>query len=328
MTNPITIIGGPRDRLSVTERWLENLFAVTPGAGDEHRVIFVSGGTPGPLRERWEQRFGDRVDFVFEESFVNQAQVRNIGLRMAETTAAIVVDNDCYPRTGWLDALQRCHEDTGAVMVSPLILETARKIHCAGTDLYKNVREGKVYGHKHLRFHRMPYDDGCLLSRSRIDYGELHLELVEVAPTLEVEAFDERIVEVGEVDSGLAWAAAGREMYFEPGAIVLFDLGGHIDENDVAFFQWRWDLDDIAEGYRVFEEKHGFDMAEEGSFHDWLLDYHATLGRLARRYPSAATVRLGVEAKRVSDRAVKIPRRLQQRVRRRRQGGLTERLEG
>lgn len=305
----VTIVGGPRDRFSTTERWLDNLFATTPGAGDHHRVIFVAGGVPQHLRARWERRFGDRVEFVFRDEFINQPQVRNIGLSMATTELAVVSDNDCYPRRGWLEAMVRCQQETGAVMVSPLILEKPTVIHCAGTDLYKNVRGGREYGHKHLRFYKMPYVDGCNLERSPIDYGELHLELVRVRPTLELGAFDERIFEVGEVDSGLTWAKGGHRMFFEPEAVVLFDLGGYIDEDDVRFFDWRWNFDEVARGYQVFEEKWGFDVSEEGSFARFLEDYNAIVGRLARRRPSAATVKLGVLAKSTGDKLVHSPKK-------------------
>jgi hypothetical protein len=325
---PVTIICGPRDRFSVTERWLDRLFETTPGAGTEHRVIVVAGGAPEQLRESWASQFGDRVDLVFEEHFLNQAQVRNIGMAMADTDLAVLVDNDCYPRAGWLDAMVGCMEDTGAVMVSPLILETPDRIHCAGTDLYKNIRNGAEYGHKHLRYHRMPHHGGCNLDRSRIDYGELHLELVRVAPTIELQAFDERILEVGEVDSGLAWASGGHEMWFEPSAVVHFDLGGHIDENDIAFFAWRWEYGNLVEGYRVFKEKWGFDIAEEGSFHNFLLNYNALVGRLARRHPSPLTVKLGVQAKRASDRLEKLPTRVLRRFRAGWQGAAAGRPAG
>lgn len=325
---PVTIVGGPRDRFSTTERWLDNLFETTPGAGTEHRVIFIAGGAPEALRSRWVERFSDRVEFVFRDEFVNQPQVRNIGLGMAETELAVVSDNDAYPHAGWLEAMVRCQEETGAVMVSPLILEPGSVIHCAGTDLYRNIVGGKEFGHKHLRFYKMPYTEGSNLQRSEIDYGELHLELVEVAATIEAEAFDERIFEVGEVDSGLSWAAAGRTMYFEPEAVVFFDLGGYIDENDVRLFEWRWDFDEVARGYQVFEEKWGFDVTEEGGFDRFMDDYNALVGRLARRYPSAATVRLGVLAKSLGDKLVFLPKKARTQTRRVVQGTRRRRLSG
>lgn len=313
--DPITIIVGPRDRFSVTERWLDNLFTTTPGAGDVHPVICVAGGVPSHLVSRWEERFADRVRFVLDDRFVNQAEVRNVGLRMADTSLAVLADNDCYPQHGWLDALVDCQRETGAVMVVPLILEAPGRIHCVGNDLYKNVQGGRELGHKHLRFHGFPYSDGCNLERSRVPYGELHLQLVEVAPTIALGAFDDRIVEVGEVDSGLTWAAAGREMWCEPKAVVHFDLGGPLDADDVSFFAWRWDLAHVREGFKVFEQKWGFDVTEQGGFHRFVVDYNASVGRLARLHPSSATLRWGRFVKRFADRVVYVPRRVRDKAR-------------
>lgn len=62
----------------------------------------------------------------------------------------------------------------------------------------------------------MPYIQGSNLKRERIDYGEWHCQLVEVEPTLRLGAFDENILEVGEVESRLTWAKVSYRMWFTP----------------------------------------------------------------------------------------------------------------
>jgi len=326
MDEPVTIIVGPRDRFSVTEHWLDNLFATTPGAGALHPVICVAGGVPPHLTAAWTERFADRVQFVLEDRFLNQSEVRNRGLERAATRLAVLADNDAYTRTGWLDALVACHRDTGAAMVVPLILEAPNRIHCAGNDLYKNVVDGREMAHKYLRFHGYPHADGCNLERSEVAYGELHLQLVEVAPTRALDAFDERIVEAGEVDSGLTWAAGGHAMWCEPRAVVHFDLDGPLTADDVELFAWRWDLDHVRRGYHVFEEKWGFDMTEEGGFHRFVVNYNASVGRLARLHPSAAALRWGRFARKCSDRFAYVPRRLRDTARHAWHGSRTTRI--
>lgn len=118
---PITIIVNPRDKFSTTENCLECLIAQTVLP---HELIVVAGGVPERLRTRWRRRFENQARFVFEDSFLNQAQTRNIGLRMTRTSSAVFIDNDVYVRSGWLEGLVRCQSDTGAAMVVPLILET------------------------------------------------------------------------------------------------------------------------------------------------------------------------------------------------------------
>src|SRR3989338_74591 len=128
-----TIIVDARDRFSTTTRCLQTLLANTIGP---HELIVVMGGAPGYLKREWTARFGRHARFLFEPHFLNQAQARNLGLRQATTRLAVVMDNDNFVQPGWLDAMLRCEQETGAVMVTPAILETPRRLHCVGTDLY------------------------------------------------------------------------------------------------------------------------------------------------------------------------------------------------
>ena len=45
-----------------------------------------------------ERRFGERARFIFEPSFLNQAQARNIGMRAANTRLAVLLDDDVLVR--------------------------------------------------------------------------------------------------------------------------------------------------------------------------------------------------------------------------------------
>ncbi len=284
-----TIIVNARDRFSSTARCLETLIANTP---EPHDLIVVIGGAPEHLKQEWRACFSKPARFIFEPHFLNQAQARNIGLRQATTRLAVVIDNDNFVRSGWLGALVRCQQETGAVMVAPLVLETPRKIHTAGCHLYITQEHGKAWGHKELRFHGMVYADGANLTRQRTDYGELHCLLVEVEPTLRLGAFDERIQEVGEVDAGLTWAKHGHDMWFEPASVVYYALHGPITVDDIRLFAWRWDMRAIWDGYRYFEQKWALDITEHGAFRDFLLRYNKQLGLLPRLWPSRVSLAL------------------------------------
>lgn len=85
-----TIIVDARDRFSTAAPCLETLFANTPEPFD---LLVVMGGAPEHLTREWQQRFGDRVRFIFPSTFLNQAQARNIGLREAKTRLAVCMDN-------------------------------------------------------------------------------------------------------------------------------------------------------------------------------------------------------------------------------------------
>src|SRR3989338_1650592 len=130
------------------------------------------------------------------------------------------------------------------------------------------------------------------LERQPADYGELHCQLVEVAPALRLGAFDENIREVGECDSGLTWAKAGLKMFFEPKSVVWFMLQHSIKAEDIRFFAWRWDMRGILNGYEYFEKKWNLDITEYGQFREFLLHYNKKLGFWARIFPSPFALRL------------------------------------
>lgn len=285
-----SVIVDIRDRFSTLSTCLEAFLASTP---EPHDLIVVVGGAPERLRREWLERFGSRARFIFEPEFLNQAQSRNIGMRAAKTRLAALMDSDVIGRPGWLKALVDCQRETGAVMVVPLILDTPTKIHTAGNTLYVNYVNGKAYGHKELRMAGKPYQDGCNLKRERTDYGELHCQLVEIEPTLRLQAYDEDILEVGEVDAGLVWGKAGLPMYFEPTSVVYYQLASPITADDIRLFDWRWNMRSILEGYRHFERKWGMDITEQGKFQHFLFAYNRQLGLLPRLFPSAVALRLG-----------------------------------
>jgi glycosyltransferase involved in cell wall biosynthesis len=284
-----SIIVDTRDRFSSLSGCLERLHECTP---EPHDLIVVMGGAPERLRSQWQRRFGDRVRFIFEPSFLNQAQARNIGMRAATTRLAVLMDSDVLVRPGWLRALLDCQRETDAVMVVPVILETETRIHTAGNTLYVNYVNGRAFGHKELRLYGMPYHEGSNLKRERTDYGELHCQLVEIEPTLRLNAYDESLLEAGEVDSGLTWAKAGHTMWFEPAAVVHFQLGAPLTADDIRVFDWRWNMRSILVGYRYFEQKWGIDITEQGRFQRFLYGYNRQLGLLPRLFPSAMALRI------------------------------------
>lgn len=284
-----TIVVDARDRFSTTTRCLETLLANTP---EPHDLIVVIGGASEHLKREWTGKFGSRARFIFRPEFINQAQARNIGLREAKTRLAALLDNDNFVRPGWLTAMLECQQATGAVLVVPVILEKPDVIHTAGNDLYVSRVNGTTCGHKILRFHGMRLGGQSNLKREPTDYAELHCQLVEVEPSLRLKAFDENILEVGEVDQGLTFAKAGLPMYFEPTSIVHYSLGHRIAAEDIRLFEWRWNIKSIHDGYQYFHRKWNMDVSEYGRFRDWLVSYNSQLGLVPRLWPTETALRL------------------------------------
>ena len=279
----VTLIVNARNRFSTTSRCLEELIAHSPEAAE---IIAVMGGAPAHLKKEWQARFGDKVRFIFKPDFLGQTQAHNIGLREAATKLAVILDSDVYVRPGWLEPLIRCRQETGAVMATPIILEPGERIHCLGNNLYITEKNGKRYASKVFPYHGMVLGERSNLKRQRVDYGEIHCQLVAIEPTLRLNALDEQILEGPEMDSGLTWAKAGLEAWAEPASVVFLDLKAPITADDIGLFVWRWDMRNILEGYRYFEKKWGIDMTEYGGFRDFLVRYNSQLGWLPRRFPS------------------------------------------
>jgi hypothetical protein len=289
-TPTVTIIVSARDRFSPTEACLDNLLEQTP---QPHDLVVVLGGAPGELRRRLLEKFGARARFIFDDRFLNCAQARNIGLRTSKTSLTVCLDNDVYPRAGWLEPLLRCQSETGAGLVVPLMLEDARRIHTSGAFLFVTRKGGKSFGSKVLPFYKAEVFEGTTLERQRTGYGEMHCQLVDTRAALELGVLDERVKEGEELDSGLSWLKGGREIWVEPASVVVYDFPVEIEDPvDLPLFIWRWDIRSIIPGYLVMHEKWGMDLTEAGYFKYFLMRVNAIVGWLPRAWPTRTALRI------------------------------------
>ena len=280
----ITVIMTGRDRFSLTEDCIENLKAHTP---QPFRLIVVLGGAPKEFESRLRDRYGKTVTLVFKSRFLNCSEARNIGLRLAKTRLSVCMDNDVFPRPGWLPPLLSCENETSAGLIVPLILEGNTHIHCAGNDMFITKRGARSFVSKVLHYYQMPVSEGTNINRRKIDYGEMHLQLINTQEALAIGVLDERIQEGQELDGGLIWRKAGRSIWFEPESIVVYDLPRRIEHpGDIAFFCWRWNAANLIPGYEVMHEKWGMDMTESGDFKFFLLKMNAIVGWLPRLWHS------------------------------------------
>lgn len=305
-----------RDRVSTTARTIEHVLNTT---ADIDPVVVVLGGVPERLRRELARRFRlPRLRFVYTPEPLDPASGRNLGLAHLETDLVAIVDTDVVPRPGWLDALTRCQLETGAALVVPIMLEREHAIHCAGNDFYIDEVDGVRMGHKELRLFQKPYHDGSNLRRCRSDYGELHCQLVDRRVHLELQAFDEAVLEGGEVDQSLVLRAAGHDVWFEPEAVVLFDRFAPIRVDDIDQYSAKWDTRRVVRGLEHFFEKWGVDLSEHGHFFVFLSDTNALLGKLPRRIKTRWALGTSQLCARLSARAARLPHRTLVRRRRRR----------
>ena len=240
---------------------------------------------PARFQKQLSERFGSRVKMIFSPQMLNPAEARNVGLRAISTRLAVLMDNDVYVRTGWLEALMKCEKETSAAMVVPIVLEDQETIHTAGNVFYVTYKKGKAYASKELALSKHTYWEGSNLKRQKTDYGELHCQLVDVQTALKLNVYDEEFREVGECDSGFIWAKAGCGQWFEPAAVVDYPLPRRVEyAEDIPFFLFKWDMREILRNYLYFEKKWNINIAEQGSFKFFLKDFNNKLGLLPRLF--------------------------------------------
>jgi len=283
----IVVVG--RDKFSPTEKCLDSILEYTP---EPHELILVLGGAPQAVKDRLESKYKDKVRFVYRDQYLSPTRSRNIGLREAQGRLAVLMDNDVQAKPDWLKAMLDSQKEAGAALVSPLVLESEKKIHTAANHIYVTQKNGKAYGHKELMFHGKIVEESTNLKRQETEYSELHCHLVDAQTMLDLQTYDEKIMEVAECDLGFTLQKAGKKMVFEPKAIVYYMLGCPVAVEDIQFFIWRWDMKTILDGYKHFEDKWGVDITEHGKFRRFLLMYNGKVGFWSRKYPSEFGMKL------------------------------------
>ena len=91
--------------------------------------------------KRYLQRESSEKGFLLitTEHHISPNQARNLGLKEVKTKYVVFIDNDALVTPGWLEALVRCAEETGAWVVGPLCLIGeigAGVVHVAGGNVH------------------------------------------------------------------------------------------------------------------------------------------------------------------------------------------------
>ncbi|MBI2764386.1 MAG: glycosyltransferase family 2 protein [Chloroflexi bacterium] len=238
-----TIVVTARERYSTALRCLPRLISTTPGP---HRLVYVAGGAPPYIRDFLTAQCAARgYDLLLEPGFLSPNEARNLGLQRVTTKYAVFLDNDVVVEPGWLDALVRCAEETGADVVGPLVLFGEPEqgyIHSVGGDL-----EFFDEGDRHWMVETHRYPNVCLktnpveLRRARCDYVEFHCMLTRRDLFDRTGPLDPDILSSCEhMDLLLRVREHGGAIYTEPAAVVSYLTDADYVMSDAAFFARRW----------------------------------------------------------------------------------------
>ncbi|MDP1554505.1 MAG: glycosyltransferase, partial [Hyphomonas sp.] len=116
----VTIIVSPRERFEVA---IGSLEACLRTADVPFKLVYVDGGSPRPIAEELKRIVTEAGHtYLRFEGYITPNHARNSALPFVDTDYIAFIDNDVAFEPGWLSALVRCAEETGAGLVTPAIL--------------------------------------------------------------------------------------------------------------------------------------------------------------------------------------------------------------
>ncbi len=250
----VTVVIVPRERFSETERSLESILERTKFP---HELVYVDGGAPAGIRRYLAHRAASRgFRLIRHDRYLTPTQARNIGWRAATTPYVVFVDNDVVVTPGWLDALVRCAEETGAWMVTPAICigsPPADEVHMAGGRAYIHLQNGRrILSEKHGYAGQSLADARPKMQRERTELVEFHTVLVRRNLFDRLGPLDEGLMSTREhVDLSLAVQGAGGTIYFEPESVVTYVPPPPFAWSDYGYYLLRW-----SEAWNLASLKH------------------------------------------------------------------------
>jgi GT2 family glycosyltransferase len=257
----ITVVMSPRERFSVIQRSIDSLYE---DLDEPFAFICVDAGSPSWVRRRLaaeSRRRGFRL--IRTKHYLTPNEARNIALPEVKTKYVVFIDNDVVFAPGWLSALKRCAEETGADVVSPLICigePIHTKIHFAGGAAAITTESGKrIFREMHEFDGRRLSEVRATLSRQSTDLAEFHCMFVNRGIFERLGRLDEHLKSIHEhTDLCLTVRENGGTVMFEPDAVVTYLWEVRLSLSDLPFFFYRWNDKCAQESEIYFHRKWNF----------------------------------------------------------------------
>jgi GT2 family glycosyltransferase len=251
----VTVVVVAREGFRRAPSCLRHLLRVTL---TPYRLVYVDGGSPRTVSRRLARLVRTHGGVLIRSKrYLRPTRARNLGFQEVGTRYAVFIDNDVTTSPGWLEALVRCAEQTGAAYVSPIICigsESPPVVHVAGGE-NRIVREGERrrlierYAHAHQRLPEVLAE----VDRQETTMAEFHAVLVRTDVLRRLGGLDESCPTAFEHnDLCLSVAAAAETGWLEPGSIVHYVPGAAADPTNFAYHLLRWSrawIDESLEGF-------------------------------------------------------------------------------
>lgn len=248
-----TIVVTQRERFGMTAESLEDLIAKTPGA----KILYIDGNSPARWRDYLaEQQEAGRISLIRTDYYLTPNQARNLALDHVDTEYLVFCDNDVLFTPGWLDALVRRADATGADVVAPLTcqgLPAHTQVHHAGGDYAAGgARDQFFASEKHgsrvfkETMHGHAEDIGGWQNARAGETGmcEFHCVLVRTAVFERIGRLDEAMLSSKEhIDFSMTVKQSGGEVWFEPASVVTYVFpcrARPMSPEDWPYFALRW----------------------------------------------------------------------------------------
>jgi hypothetical protein len=239
----VTVVISPRERFSLTEGTLASVIQDTSVPFD---LLVVDGGYPIRLKRRLESMARARGFLILRKDYyLSPNEARNLALPHVATKYVAFIDNDLVVVKGWLEALVRCAEDTGADIVSPVVCigEPLHSIiHIAGGTVRIVEKNGKrALREVHQHANRQLDEVRDELRRERTELAEFHCMLVRRKVFDRLGPLDESLKATSEhIDLCMKVRNAGGAVFLEPSAVVTYLPAPPLAMSDVPYYLLRW----------------------------------------------------------------------------------------
>lgn len=257
MNERVTLVVVQREKFCLTEQSLESIYQNT---SFPFKLIYVDANSPSKTEQYLAtQALEKGFKLIRTDNFLSGAAAGNIALQYVDTEYVVFVDNDVLVKSGWLEALVNCADETGAWVVGPLCMEGANfdKVHMAGGRFVF-----KQHGEKQWMVMKRPWFRTPLakvrteFKRQPTDVVELHCCLVRKEVFEQLGAFDEQVMSNGpEEDMCLTVLKAGKPIYFEPASVITYVLPNKLSISDLPLFFTRWSQAWTDVSLKRFQEK-------------------------------------------------------------------------
>jgi GT2 family glycosyltransferase len=272
----VTVIVVPRERFSSVPRSLECLYRET---NVPFNLVYVDGGSPEKTKRYLEAEARARgFQLIRSPRYLTPTEARNLGLEQARSKYVVFIDNDVLVSPGWLGALLRCAEETGAWLVGPLYClgEPAfETVHMAGGTAHIEIRDGERRLSERHHLPGRPLDDvRQKIQRMRTELVEFHCLLARTEIFRRLGRLDEGFLSDFEhLDLCLAVAEAGGGIYLEPEAVVNWVTPPPLTWSDLSYFMLRWSDAWNRKSLHRFREKWDLPAEDPNGHYEFVTAY-------------------------------------------------------